>query len=102
VGPMIMAKEEGGDWMILNRCGKRTLVRIIRSNDGMVVVMGKGSRAESEVEQLEVSRKRSRFVIIVDLLLLPSSTPWIIQSVTQKYFRSSKVLDLGRLINQLQ
>jgi hypothetical protein len=99
---LITAKEEGGDWMILNRCGKRTLVRMIRSNDGMVVVMGKGSRAESEVEQLEVSRERSRFVIIVDLLLLPSSTPWIIQGVTQKYFGSSKVLDLGRLINQLR
>jgi hypothetical protein len=96
---LIMAK---GDWMILNRCGKRTLVRMIHSNDGMVVVMGKGSHAESEVEQLEVSRKRSRFVIIVDLLLLPSSTPWIIQGVTQKYFGSSKVLDLGRLINQLR
>jgi hypothetical protein len=51
---LIMAKEEGGDWMILNRCGKRMLVRMIRSNDGMVVVMGKGSRAKSEVEQLEV------------------------------------------------
>jgi hypothetical protein len=30
------------------------LVRMIHSNDGMVVVMGKGSRAESEVKQLEV------------------------------------------------
>jgi hypothetical protein len=56
-GPMIiliMAKEEGGDWIILNRCGKRMLVWMICSNNGMVVVMGKGSCAESEVEQLEV------------------------------------------------
>jgi hypothetical protein len=97
---LITAKEERGDWMILNRCGKRTLVRMIHSNDGMVVVMGKGCHAELEVKQLEVSREMSRFVIIVDLL--PSSTPWIIQGVTQKYFGSSKVLDLGHLINQLQ
>jgi hypothetical protein len=78
------------------------LVQMICSNDGMVVVMGKGSRAKLEVEQLKVSCERSCFVIIVDLLLLPSSTPWIIQGVTQKYFGSSKVLDLGHLINQLQ